>query len=130
MVAVKIGVTLRHVRRLWAELCATGSPYIPKMPGRPAILSSPDEVQMVLDEHKLKDVGVLYTTMNLRRDYDIRYSKVSGHEGELAAGSASCQIQKAEGDTLRAEAFQFNVAYGLTHHEGSALLRPEPHNLP
>ena len=36
-VAVQIDVTPRHVRRLWAEFCATRSPHIPRMPGRPAI---------------------------------------------------------------------------------------------
>ena len=74
--AVKIGVTLRHVRRLWAEFCATESPYIHKMPGRPAIRLSPDEVQLILDEHKREDVGVLRSAMNLRKDHDVRYSKV------------------------------------------------------
>ena len=75
-VAVQIGVTPRHVRRLWAEFCATGSPHIPRMPGRPATQPSPDEVQLVLDEHRREDVGVLRTAMNLRKDYDISYAKV------------------------------------------------------
>ena len=46
------------------------------MPGQPATRPSLDEVQMVLDEHKREDVGVLRTAMNLRKDHDIRYSKV------------------------------------------------------
>ena len=75
-VAVQIGVTPRHVRRLWAEFCATGSPHIPRMLGRPATQPSPDEVQLVLDEHRREDVGVLRTAMNLRKDYDISYAKV------------------------------------------------------
>ena len=75
-VAVQIGVTPRHVRRLWAEFCATGSLHIPRMPGRPATRPSPDEVQMVLDEHRREDMGVLRTAMNLRKDHDISYSKV------------------------------------------------------
>ena len=75
-VAVQIGVTTRHVRRLWAEFCATGSSHIPRMPGRPATRPSPDEVQLVLDEHRWEDVGVLRTAMNLRKDYDISYAKV------------------------------------------------------
>ena len=48
-VAVQIGMTPRHVRKLWAEFCATGSPHIPRMPGRPTTQSSPDEVQPVPD---------------------------------------------------------------------------------
>ena len=41
-VAVQIGVTPRHVRRLWVEFCATGSPHISKMLGRPATGLSPE----------------------------------------------------------------------------------------
>ena len=75
-VAVQIDVTPRHVRRLWAEFCAAGSPHIPKMPGLPATRPSSDEVQLVLDEYKREDAGVLHTAMNLRKDYDIIYAKV------------------------------------------------------
>ena len=71
-----IGVTPRHVRGLWAEFRATGSPHIPKMPGLLATRPSSDEVQLVLDEHRREDVGVLRTAMNLRKDYDISYAKV------------------------------------------------------
>ena len=46
------------------------------MPGRPATRPSPDEIQMVLDEHRREDVGVLRTAMNLRKDYDVSYAKV------------------------------------------------------
>ena len=67
--------------------------------------------------------------MNLRKDQGIRYSKVSSHEVERTGGSVGCQIQKAEVDALRVKAFQFNVIYGLAHHEESALLWPEHHNL-
>ena len=67
--------------------------------------------------------------MNLRKDQGIRYSKVSRHKGERTGGSVGCQIQKAEVDALRVKAFQFNVIYGLAHHEESALLWPEHHNL-
>ena len=75
-VATGIGVTPRHVRRLWTEFCATGSPHVPKTLGRPATRPSPDEVQLVLDEHKREDVGVLRVAMNLRKSHDISYSKV------------------------------------------------------
>ena len=64
-VAVQIGVTPRHVRRLWAEFCATGSPHIPRMLGRPATRPSPDEVRLVLDEHRREDVGVLRTLQSV-----------------------------------------------------------------
>ena len=74
-VAAEIGVTARHVRRLWVESCAIGSPHVPKTPGRPATRPSSGEVQLVLGEHKREDVGVLRTAMNLRKSRDIGYSK-------------------------------------------------------
>ena len=75
-VAVQIGATPRHVRRFWAEFCATGFSITPKMPGRQAARLSPDEVQRVPDERKRKMwVCVLYIMMNLQRDHDIIYSR-------------------------------------------------------
>ena len=52
------------------------------------------------------------------------------HKVERVDDFIGCQIPKEKVDTLRAEVFQFNMAYGLAHHEGSAFSRPEPHNLP
>ena len=75
-VATEIGVTTRHVRRLWEEFCLTGSAHVPKTPGRPTSGPSPDEVQMVLDAHKHEDVGVVRVAMNLRKNHDISYAKV------------------------------------------------------
>ena len=48
-----------------AEFCATGSPHIPRMLGRPATRPSPDEVRLVLDEHRREDVGVLRTLQSV-----------------------------------------------------------------
>ncbi len=91
VVASEIGVTPRHVRRLWVEFRVTGSPHVPKTPGRPAARPSPDEVQLVLGEHKHEDVGVLRVAMNLRKSHDISYSKVYRimKEGGLVAPSAA-----------------------------------------
>ena len=75
-VVVEIGVTPRHVRRLWAEFCATGTSHVPKTPGRPTTLPSPDEVQAVLDEHKRENVGVIRVVINLKKSHNISYSKV------------------------------------------------------
>ncbi len=91
VVASEIGVTPRHVRRLWAEFRVTGSPHVPKTPGRPAAKPSPDEVQLVLGEHKREDVGVVRVAMNLRKSHDTSYSKVYRimKEGGLVAPSAA-----------------------------------------
>ena len=75
-VAVQIGATLRHVRRLWTEFCATGSSHVPKTPRLPAIRPSENKMQTVPDKHKRKDVGILRVVMNLRNGHNIRYFKV------------------------------------------------------
>ena len=66
VMTTEIGVTPRHVRRLWAEFCFIGSTHIPKTLGRTTSRPSPDEVQMVLNAHKRKDVGIVRVAMNLR----------------------------------------------------------------
>ncbi len=80
VVATEMGVTPRHVRRLWAEFCATGSQHAPKIPGWPAARPSPDAVQLVLDEHKREDVGMLRVAMNLRMSHDIIYSEAGTND--------------------------------------------------
>ena len=72
----------------------------------------PDEVQLVLGEHKREGVGVVRVAMNLRKSHDISYSKVYRimKENGLVTPSAA-QIQKEEMDTLRMETFQFHVAH-------------------
>lgn len=51
-VALEIGVTSRHVRRLWAVFHTTGTPHIPQRSGRPVRSPSLEEVQLVLDEYR------------------------------------------------------------------------------
>ena len=75
-VAVEVGVTARHIRRLRTEFHTTGSPHIPQRLGRPAQQSSPDDVRMVLDQHKQEPAGVLRTAMALQKKYDISYMRV------------------------------------------------------
>ena len=75
-VAAEVGVTPRHIRRLWAEFCTTGSPHVPLSLGRPALRPSPDDVRLVLNEYEREPVGVLRITMNLRKSHDISYMRV------------------------------------------------------
>ena len=77
VVAAELGVTPRHIRRLWAEFRETGSAHVPRPPGRPALQPpSQEEVQLVLDAYRLK-VGVLRTAISLRRaGHDISYQRV------------------------------------------------------
>ena len=64
-VAQEIGVTQRHVQRLWMEYRNGGRMHLQGQPGRPAKPLSPDEVKAVLDAHALDPAGVLRTAKNL-----------------------------------------------------------------
>ena len=64
-VAQEIGVTQRHVQRLWMEYRDGGRMHLQGQPGRPAKPLSPDEVKAVLDAHALDPAGVLRTAKNL-----------------------------------------------------------------
>ena len=75
-VGTEIGVTARHVRRLWAGFCTTGAPHVPQRPGRPARRPAPEEVRLVLDECGREPQGVLRTAMSLRTNHDISYRTV------------------------------------------------------
>ena len=79
-VAKEIGVTRRHVQRLWVEYRDDGKIHIQGKPGRPAKPVSPEEVKAVLDAYALNPAGVMKITRNLdnrishRRVYQIMKS--------------------------------------------------------
>lgn len=75
-VAVEIGVTPRHVRRLLAKFRITGTSHVPQQPGRPEQRPSVEEIQLVLDEYERAPQGVTRVAMNLRVNHDISYQKV------------------------------------------------------
>ena len=75
-IASELGVTPRHVRRLWAGFCRTGTPYVPRRPGRKPVQPTTDEIRMVLEEHKREPVGVLRMARRLRKDHVISYSSI------------------------------------------------------
>ena len=70
------GVMPRHVRRLWAGFCRTGTPHVPRRPGRKPVQPTTDEIRMVLEEHKREPVGVLRMARRLRKDHAISYSSI------------------------------------------------------
>ena len=94
-VAQEIGVTRRHVQRLWLEYRDGGKIHVQGKPGRPAKPVSPEEVKAVLDTYALNPAGVMKTTKNLdnrishRRVYQIMKSN-----GLITASRAKSKKRK------------------------------------
>ncbi len=69
MVAEELGVTQRHIQRLWAEYLKTGKTHVQRPAGRPAGPEpSEEEIQAVLDVHGRKPEGVVHTAKRLRKE--------------------------------------------------------------
>lgn len=64
-VAKDIGVTTRHVQRLWKEYKDKGVIHLQGRPGRPIKPMLPEEIKAVLDAHALNPAGVMQTTKNV-----------------------------------------------------------------
>ena len=132
MVATELGVSCRHVQRLYAEFRRTGRPHELRRPGRRPRDMPDDARRTVLGAHKDGPAGVLHITKRLRE---------LGHV--ISCGTA-CRIMK-EGKPVtaskaesrkrrwvryRAQALGRNVARGLAHDEGSQIRRMEPGRVP
>ena len=81
---IRTGCDAQHVRRLWAGFCRTGTPHVPRRPGRKPVQPTTDEIRMVLEEHKREPAGVLRMARRLRKDHVISYSSI-------------CRIMKGNG---------------------------------
>ena len=69
VVAEELGVTQRHIQRLWAEYTRTGNVHVQRPAGRPADPEpSEQEIQAVLDVHGRKPEGVVRTAKRLRKE--------------------------------------------------------------
>ncbi len=77
-VAPEIGVTTRHVQRMYARFRKTGDTHhVPLKPGRKKSAPVPDgDVRAVLEEYKHSAAGVVHTAKRLRRQLDISYYEV------------------------------------------------------
>ena len=78
VIADELGVTSRHIRRLYQQHCMTGVLPVPKHPGRP---SSPppsrEEVDLVMRAYESEHVGVLRITLAVKEiNPDISYERV------------------------------------------------------
>ncbi len=73
--ATEIGVTKRHVQRMYARFGKTGGTHhVPLRPGRKRSAPVPDgTVRAVLEEHKHGAAGVIHTAERLQRQHDTSY---------------------------------------------------------
>ena len=69
VVSEELYATQRHIQRLWAECCKTGTFHVQGRAGRPANPPpSEQEIQVVLDVHNRKPEGVVRTAKRLRKE--------------------------------------------------------------
>ena len=72
-IAMHLGVTARHVRRLWAEYLGTGRAHVQRKPGRPGKGPTDAQVRAVLAEHDAYGKGVVQTAESVRDKCHISY---------------------------------------------------------
>ena len=69
VVAEELNVAQRHIQRLWAECCKTGTVHVQRLAGRPADPApSEQEILTVLDVHSRKPEGVVRASQRLRKE--------------------------------------------------------------
>ena len=72
-VAMRPGVTARHVRRLWEGYRRTGRARVQRSPGRPGKGPTASLVRAVLSEHDMYGYGARQITRQLRGKRDMSY---------------------------------------------------------
>ena len=73
-VAGNLGITARHVRRLWARFQGTGTTRA--RIGRPRAHATEAQIRLVTGVHHYRPVEVVRTAMKLRKNHDISYHAV------------------------------------------------------
>ena len=94
-IAKKLNISARHVRRLWERHQKTGDTHL-RM-GRPKDHITEAQIRLVTDAHHKQPVGVLRTTRELKRDYDISYNRVYQilkNNGMVTASAAKSKRRK------------------------------------
>lgn len=67
-VAAELGVTQRHIQRLWTEYLKTGEVHTQRLAGRPPTpVPSDEEIRTILNTHKSKPEGYVRTAKRLQR---------------------------------------------------------------
>ena len=73
-IAKDLGISTRHVYRLWERYQKTGGTRL-KM-GRPKNYVTESQIRLVTEAHQRQPVGVVRTTRELKKNHDISYSQV------------------------------------------------------
>lgn len=94
-VAENLGISIRHVRRLWARFQKTGT--IRVRVGRPRACITGAQIRLITDAHQRRPVGVVRTAGELRRNHDISYAavyRVLKKSGAVEASAARSKRRK------------------------------------
>ena len=73
-VAEDLGISIRHVRRLWARFQKTGTMRVQM--GRPRACITGARIRLITGAHQRRPVGVVRTARELGRNHDISYAAV------------------------------------------------------
>ena len=73
-IAKDLGISARHVHRLWARYQKTGGTRL-RM-GRPRDHITESQIRLVTEAHQKQPVGVVRTARALKKNHDISYSRV------------------------------------------------------
>ena len=113
-IARDLGITARHVRRLWARFRRTGTTRA-KM-GRPRTHVTASQIRLVTDAHSRRPVGVVRTARYLRKNHDISYCavyRILKKNGAVAASAARSRRRK----WVRYERRYSNAMWHVDWHE-------------
>ena len=75
-IATALGISERHVRRLYARFLKTGKYPIPNVGGRPTKPVTQEEITTVLEVHKKEPVGVLRTASTVQLESSISHRRI------------------------------------------------------
>ncbi len=113
-VAADLGITARHVRRLWARFLGTGTTRA-RM-GRPRAFATAAQMRLVTEEHGRRPVGVVRTARSLRKSHDISYQtvyRILSKNGSVVHSAAKSRKRK----WVRYERRYSNAMWHVDWHE-------------
>jgi len=90
-IARQIGVSQRHIQRLYAQFRSTGRYPVPNSTGRPSTPPTKEETDIVLEAHKREPVGVIRVALGVQKKHNISYRKVYRimKENDMVTASAA-----------------------------------------
>ena len=113
-IARDLGITARHVRRLWARFLKTGTTRA-RM-GRPRTHATASQIRLVTGAHRMRPAGVVRTARGLRKNHDISYCavyRILKKNGAVVASAAKSRRRK----WVRYERRYSNAMWHVDWHE-------------